>query len=382
MPLLLQRAGELMSPWDALKAQAAARPHAVFLRFPMAAELPFARGGGEFSYAEVFGLADLTRKRFAEAGYGRGACVAQLLETRQQFFWYWLALNALGVLIMPINPDLRVDDLAYQLSVAEPDLVVALPETHALIANAWGGKALSGDDSRIISPVSPSIPSCRVRVTRQTAERDDPCALLFTSGTTAQPKCCVLSNDYFLRIAAWYVTQGGAAAMGDSETVLTPLPMFHMNALGCTVTGMLLTGGTVVPLDRFHARRWWRTVKESGATVIHYLGVMPAILLQLEKEAAETAHSVRFGFGAGVDPRHQESFERRFGFQLIEAWAMTETGAGAVTSTAVGRRHVGQRCIGRAARDMDWRIVDDAGAHRFEERRGGEEGRSRGAPDS
>ena len=41
---------------------------------------------------------------------------------------------------------------------------------------------------------------------------------------------------------------------------------------------------------------------------------------------------------------------------------MTETGAGAVTSTAGGPRHVGQRCIGRAAPDMDYRIVDDAGA--------------------
>lgn len=40
---------------------------------------------------------------------------------------------------------------------------------------------------------------------------------------------------------------------------------------------------------------------------------------------------------------------------------MTETGAGAVTSTAGGPRHVGQRCIGRAAPDMDYRIVDDEG---------------------
>ena len=71
-------------------------------------------------------------------------------------------------------------------------------------------------------------------MTRQTAERGDPCALLFTSGTTAKPKCCVLSNDYFLRLAAWYVGQGGEAAMGENEIVLTPLPLFHMNALGCS----------------------------------------------------------------------------------------------------------------------------------------------------
>ena len=354
MSLSLQRTGEFASPYDALKAQAVSRPEAVFLRAPASAELPYAPDGFSYSYGEALARIEALCAAYAAAGYGHGTCVALLLENRPEFFWHWLALNGLGVAIMPINPDLRADDLAYQLSIAEPDLTVALPDTHALI-----GKA--NDKMRIVAP-GETPPRCRVHVTRRSAERHDACALLFTSGTTAKPKCCVLSNDYFLRIAQWYVTQGGEATMGENETVLTPLPMFHMNALGCTVVGMILCGGTVVPLDRFHARRWWRTVKDSGATVIHYLGVMPAILLQLEKEAADTTHSVRFGFGAGVDPRHQQSFERRFGFPLIEAWAMTETGAGAVTSTAGGPRHVGQRCIGRAAPDMDYRIVDDAGA--------------------
>ncbi|HKS64792.1 MAG TPA: AMP-binding protein [Xanthobacteraceae bacterium] len=353
MPLLLQRTGELASPYDALKAQAV-RPDAVFLRAPASAELSYAPDGFAYSYGEALARVEALRAGYAAAGYGHGACVALLMENRPEFFWHWLALNALGVAIMPINPELRADDLAYQLSIAEPDLAVALAETHALIRAASGS-------ARIVAP-DETPPRCRVRVMRQSAERDDACALLFTSGTTAKPKCCALSNDYFLRIAEWYVTQGGEAAMGERETVLTPLPMFHMNALGCTVVGMLLTGGAVVPLDRFHARRWWRTVADSGATVIHYLGVMPAILLQLETEDADTTHSVRFGFGAGVDPRHQENFERRFGFPLIEAWAMTETGAGAVTSTVGGPRHVGQRCIGRAGPDMDYRIVDDAGA--------------------
>jgi acyl-CoA synthetase (AMP-forming)/AMP-acid ligase II len=315
--------------------------------------LPYAPDGFVYRYGEALARIESLRAAYAAAGYGHGVCVALLLENRPEFFWHWLALNALGVSILPINPDLRADDLAYQLAMVEPDLAVALPETHALVAKAWGTKA------RIIAP-GDAPPACRVTVMRQTSALDDPCALLFTSGTTAKPKCCVLSNDYFLRIADWYVSQGGEAAMRDgAETVLTPLPMFHMNALGCTVVGMLLKGGTIVPLDRFHARRWWRTVKDSGATVIHYLGVMPAILLQLDRDDAESTHSVRFGFGAGVDPRHQEAFERRFKFPLIEAWAMTETGGGAVTSTAGGPRHVGKRCIGRATPSMEYHIVDD-----------------------
>jgi acyl-CoA synthetase (AMP-forming)/AMP-acid ligase II len=351
---LLQRS-DAGSPYEALRAQARARPATTFLRAPAAAELPYAPDGFIYRYGEALERIDALRAAYAAAGYGHGACVALLLENRPEFFWHWLALNALGVSILPINPDLRADDLAYQLSVAAPDLAVALPEMQGLIAQAWGGMA------RIIAP-DDRPPASRADVSRQIAALDDPCALLFTSGTTAKPKCCVLSNDYFLRVAEWYVSQGGEAAIGDAETVLTPLPMFHMNALGCTVAGMILRGGTVVPLDRFHARRWWRSVRDSGATVIHYLGVMPAILLQLDREDAEATHRVRFGFGAGVDPRHQDTFERRFGFPLIEAWAMTETGAGAATSTAGGPRHVGKRCIGRASPAMDYRIVDEADA--------------------
>jgi len=345
----------VISPYQGLKQQAAARPDRLFIAAPACAALPYAPDGLAISFGAAFGEIEALRRAYAAAGYGHGACVALLLENRPAFVWHWLALNALGVSIMPINPDLRVDDLAYQLSIAEPDLTVALSETHALIKKAWG------QAERVIAPGDP-VPACRAKVSRQSGERLDPCALLFTSGTTAKPKCCVLSNDYFLRLADWYVSQSGEARMGDDEIVLTPLPLFHNNALACSVTGMILKGGTVVPLDRFSARRWWRTVKDSGATVIHYLGVMPAILLQLEKDAVETAHRVRFGFGANVDPRHQEIFEARFGFPLIEAWAMTETGAGAVTTTAGGPRHVGERCIGRMHPTVEYRIADDAGA--------------------
>jgi len=42
----------------------------------------------------------------------------------------------------------------------------------------------------------------------------------------------VLSNDYFIRLARWYINQGGTAAMREAEEViLAPLPLFHMNAL-------------------------------------------------------------------------------------------------------------------------------------------------------
>jgi acyl-CoA synthetase (AMP-forming)/AMP-acid ligase II len=341
-----------VSPAEAFRARSNANPEALFLTAPAAAELSYAKDGFAYSYGDVESRMEAARADFARAGYGHGSCVALMLDNRPEFFWVWLALNALGVSILPLNSDLKPADLAYQLAMVVPDFAIALPERQALLRAA--------DSNLRIIAVGESAPKCQGRVTRVHGEIADPCALMFTSGTTGNPKCCVLSNDYFMRLANWYVTQGGIASMQDGkETVLTPLPMFHMNALACSTLGMILKGGTLVPLDRFHANRWWRTVAAAGATVVHYLGVMPAILLKLDEQGVEREHRVRFGFGAGVDPRHQERFEERFGFPLIEGWAMTETGSGAVTSTADCDRHIGLRCIGVPTPGMEYRIVDD-----------------------
>ena len=52
-----------------------------------------------------------------------------------------------------------------------------------------------------------------------------------------------------------------------------------MNALAVSFMVMLMTGGCLVQLDRFHPSTWWQSIRTSRATAFHYLGVMPAMLL-------------------------------------------------------------------------------------------------------
>ena len=66
----------------------------------------------------------------------------------------------------------------------------------------------------------------------------------------------------------------------------------------------------------------------------------------VEPPEKHPAHRVRFGFGANANPKDHAAFEARFGFPLIEAWAMTETGGGAMIAASREPRHVGTRCIG------------------------------------
>ncbi len=343
------------SPYLLFEQQALKNPDAPMLIAPKSAKLAYAPDGFRYSYGEIFARVSLLKQAFAQAGFGIGSRIALLLENRPEFFEYWLALNAIGVSIVPINPDLRRDELLFQLEMAEVPLMVAVAERL--------------DELRDINPgvvtviaAGEGIPASAKKHEARPGGPETECALLFTSGSTGKPKGCILSNIYFIGIAEWYTTQGGIATMEDGkEVALTPLPMFHMNALGCTAVGMIMNGGAIVPLDRFHSSSWWASIADSGATIIHCLGVIPAILLQLPVVEAERAHRVKFALGPGVDARHKTDFEERYRIPIVEAWAMTETGGRAVTTTAADDYAPGQRCIGRPRKGMDFRIVDDAG---------------------
>jgi crotonobetaine/carnitine-CoA ligase len=98
-------------------------------------------------------------------------------------------------------------------------------------------------------------------------------------------------------------------------------------------------------------------VKATRANAVHYLGVVPPLLMNQPETAEEKGHGIRFGLGAGVDPELHAAFEARFGFPLVEVWGMTETGR----TFANGRepRQVDTRAFGRPHASMEARIVDD-----------------------
>ncbi|SFP99030.1 AMP-binding protein [Tranquillimonas alkanivorans] len=315
---------------------------------------------GEMGYGQAAERVETLRAAFEAAGYRAGQRVMLLLENRPDFFLHWLALNALGLSVVPVNPDLRAAELEYMAAHAEPALAIAIPPRVEELRAA--GQA-AGLTLPVCAPGEP-LPQAQGG---PVFDSDGPdaareAAMLYTSGTTGRPKGCVLSNTYFLEAGRWYANAGGVCALNeDGERMLTPLPIFHMNAMAYSFMAMIAVGGCLTALDRFHPRSWWASVRESGATCLHYLGVMPSMLMGAPEAPSDRAHAVRFGFGAGVDPKLHAAFERRFGFPLMEAWAMTETGAGSVIAANHEPRRVGQACFGRPGPELDVRVVDDAG---------------------
>ncbi|MGB6308927.1 MAG: AMP-binding protein [Steroidobacteraceae bacterium] len=340
---------------EVFEAAAAKHTSRDFLHVPAEASRDYADGALTISYGEALAQVEVLASRLQAAGYGAGHRLAVALDNRAEFFLYFLALAKLRASIVPLNPAMSAAELAYVIGHADASLAVTLPG-HADLLRA----ALRG-----------AIPLCVIE--KDGAEFDAPAgprracpgeaALLYTSGTTGTPKGCMLTNEYFLEIGRLYTgLEGYCLFDGLGDRLATPLPVTHMNALACSFMAMLMTGGCLIQLDRFHPSSWWRAIRASRATAFHYLGVMPAMLLNapVSSEDNVSAH-VRFAFGAGADPRHQAAFEARFGVPLIEAWSMTETGAGAWITANCEPRHLGQRCFGKPPPGLAWRIVGGEG---------------------
>ncbi len=112
--------------FEAFAATTDRSPEAPFFCVPAAAGRDYLPGGGEFSYREFFDAALDLAQRYRAAGYGHGHRAALLMENRPEFFQHFLALNVLGVSIVPVNPDYRHDEMLYLLDHSEAEIVVSI----------------------------------------------------------------------------------------------------------------------------------------------------------------------------------------------------------------------------------------------------------------
>ena len=343
-------------------ATASRTPAAEFLFTESITAATYGIAPGAISWGEAAAEVERLRLAYASAGYGHGHRVGLLLENRPPFLFHWFALNALGVSVVPINADMRRAELVYLIDHSEICLAVTLPSRaqDLLAAAAEAGRPLQTLLPDASEPFPAALTAAPLAGTAIGVDTE--CGLLYTSGTTGRPKGCILSNAYFLRAGQWYADLTGVCSVRlDQERVITPLPLHHMNAMAFSTMVVLIAGGCLVQLDRFHPKTWLQSARESRATIAHYLGVMPAMLLSAPGTAADLQHNLRWGFGAGVDRRNHAPFESRFGFALVEAWAMTETGAGACVMASHEPRHIGTSCFGRQEDFVEIRLVDDEG---------------------
>jgi fatty-acyl-CoA synthase len=236
-----------------LEQVARTRGAAAAVRFP----------GERGTYGEIAARAQAVAAELAQAGVRRGDVVAVLSgEANVDVMAAGLGAMQLGALFAPLSARLRERELRYVLGHCTPRLLLVAPDLAAIAAGAGAdpGRTVTLGPQPPPPPPTLGLPT----ETGGTGQPDDPALLLYTSGTTADPKGCVHTH-------ASLIAQGEGFAERLSLTAedrfWTPLPMFHV-------------GGWVVMLA-CHAR---------GAEMVHVGRFEPgAAIEQLERERCTIA---------------------------------------------------------------------------------------------
>jgi len=310
----------------------------------------------ELSYEQSAEIVLELIEQYRHAGYGIGHRIGLLLENQLDHFLHKLAMNALGICCVPLNPGNRAAEMAYVIKHSQLDLIIVLKGLEpllkdALLISSHQSQVMRFDEEKI-------IPHAKQRAQSTTPSSQTIASILYTSGTTGKPKGCLLSHRYELASGHWYVNRGGLATFREaSERIYNPLPVFHVNAGILSFFGAMVSGNCQIQSDRFHPQRWIEEIHQTRATVVHYLGVVVPMLLNQPPHHLERKHQVRFAIGAGVDPQRHQEYEERFGYPLIEIWGMTEMVR--LIFAADEPRQISTKIFGRPQPGIDVRVVND-----------------------
>ena len=314
-------------------------------------------GGAPVLYREI----DERTARVASALAGYGASpgdrvVAQVDKSPDAVMLYLACLRA-GLVFVPLNTAYTAQEVAFFLSDAEPAVFVCRESdrgtAEALARKAGVGAVLTlGDDSGSLLEAARTAPATAEVAVRSA---DDLAAILYTSGTTGQPKGAMLthgnlaSNALVLR-DYWGFTGG--------DVLLHALPIYHVHGLFVALHCALLSGARVIFRKGFAVGDVIERLAE--ATVMMGVPTYYTRLLDTPEFTAEAARNVRL-FISGSAPLLEETFaafETRTGKPILERYGMTEVGM-ACSNPLEGERVAGT--VGFPLPGVSVRIADEAG---------------------
>ena len=336
---------------------------ALAARWPDHAALVFDETGESLTFSGLAARADRVAAALARIGIGSGDRVGIMLPNRVEWPLAWLGLARIGAVMVPINSSYRTVDAGFVLQHAGVravltmhELVPLLVEVRADSGTAFeilcidgnaGGDAL--DFPALVDAHAHDAPPA-VDIDSHTLVN-----VQYTSGTTGEPKGCMLSNSWFMRFA-WRVTVLHDG-LDRTDTILTSQP-FHYVDPQWNLAVALLSGATLVVLDRFHPSTFWQRVRTHRVTWFYCLGVMPKLMLNTPPSPLDRDHSVKRVICSAIPRADHAAIEARWGVPWYEAFGMTESGLDIAVELDDHDETVGTGCIGTPMPGREARVVD------------------------
>jgi fatty-acyl-CoA synthase len=149
---------------------------------------------------------------------------------------------------------------------------------------------------------------------------DDTLMMIFTSGTSGDPKAVRFSHVMAIMCGASLVGQYQVTA--DDVCYLT-MPLFHSNGVAAGWAVAIASGATMVPAQ-FTTSRFLADVRRHGVTYLNYVGKPLALLLATPEQPGDADNTLRIAFGNEASDRDIDEFARRFGCRVVDSFGSSE----------------------------------------------------------
>jgi fatty-acyl-CoA synthase len=262
----------------------------------------------------------------------RGDRVAVLALNTTDTLEVQFACGRIGAVFLPLNIRLTVPELQFIVGDASPKVMIHdddLAETALTVAKLCSvASALKlGAGSSYEAGIATARPLDKtIDVTL-----DDISTIMYTSGTTGQPKGAIITHG----MTFWNcVNLGGPAYISPSSVLLTVLPLFHTGGLNCYTNPVLHAGGTMLIMRAFDPGQALQLISDPAERINTFFGVPSIYQFMAQHPAFATADFSRLVIGgvggAPMPVPLLKTWEER-GVALQQGYGMTETSPAVLT---------------------------------------------------
>jgi long-chain acyl-CoA synthetase len=310
------------------------------------------------TFAELARASGRLAARLA-ADVGPGDRGVLLAGNDRVFVEAYLATLLAGAVVVPLNGTSPSLELAREIAMVDPALVIASAGLADLARRACGPRddaipLLVHDGAVDGLPAEPLAPVERAP--------GDVAVLLFTAGTAGAPKPAMLTHGSLLANLEQMQAHPGLR-IDANDVALAVLPLFHVFGLNVVLGLTLMAGGGVTLVDHFHPTETLTRVRNDGVTVI---AAVPAILeawSALDAHAAPDDAFARVRLcvsgAAPLPPELVRTMRERFALDVHDGYGLTEASPVVTTSAVANKPRAGS--VGPPLPGVDVRLVDHDG---------------------
>ncbi|MGX7245433.1 o-succinylbenzoate--CoA ligase [Enterococcus quebecensis] len=266
----------------------------------------------------------------------------------KEMYFSILALWELGKELVLLNTHLSLQELHYQLTDASVNQVVVSTESLPFFS-----------ELNQVTVIEMSRLNCgdkKLIETNATYQLDATASIMYTSGTTGNPKGVV--QCFSNHLASALATQENMSITTD-DCWLCPVPLFHISGLSIVIRQLVL-GCSLRLYSKFDAKIVTNDLAKGCGTVISVVAVMLQELLELHPEKGYSSNFKAMLLGGGpISSKALEQCES-YGIPVIQSYGMTETCSQVVAlSFEDASAKIGS--AGKPLKGMSIKIVDDTG---------------------